>query len=77
MGGSLRGGRIIGEYPSDLTRKSDYMVGRGRPIPTTSYDAVLQGVAQWYGVTDPDALDRVLPQRHNFDRMFTAEDLFA
>merc|ERR1719276_47667 len=58
VGGSLRGGRILGEYPADLTRKSTHMIGRSRPIPTTSYDAVLNAVAQWYGVTDPDDLDR-------------------
>lgn len=35
LGGSVKGGTIHGEYPTDLTSASSLNVGRGRVIPTT------------------------------------------
>ena len=67
MGGALDGGRILGEYPDDLTVNSPLNVGRGRFIPTTSWDTILDAVAQWMGVTDGEKLTNILPNRNNFD----------
>jgi len=52
IGGKVNGSQILGAYPSDLTEKGDLMLGRGRLIPTTSWDAVWSGVAQWFDVED-------------------------
>eukprot|EP00934_Nitzschia_sp_Nitz4_P009264 Nitzschia sp. Nitz4//scaffold316_size20630//7257//13186//NITZ4_008656-RA/size20630-snap-gene-0.2-mRNA-1//1//CDS//3329547514//9254//frame0 len=69
MGGSIKGGRIVGKYPSDLSETSPLRleedISRGRMIPTTSWDAVWNGVLQWVGVTSDEDLDYCLPNRHN------------
>lgn len=75
LGGSVKGGRILGEYPADLTRNSPYFMSRARVIPTTPFEAIWNGVAEWFGVTDGQ-LDEVLPLRKNFDNLFTKDDLF-
>jgi hypothetical protein len=35
-------------------------------LPTTPYDAIWNGVAQWFGVTSNADLDIVLPNRKKF-----------
>ncbi len=32
LGGGLKGGQILGEYPEHLSDKSDYWVRRGRMV---------------------------------------------
>lgn len=48
-------------------------------IPTTSWDHIWHGVAQWVGVTTPADMDVVLPNRNNFveGEMFGADELFG
>lgn len=46
MGGELRGGRILGEYPGGFNTTDPTNDGRGRLVPTTSWDSVWNGVAQ-------------------------------
>jgi uncharacterized protein (DUF1501 family) len=77
LGGNVRGGRIVGQYPSDLRVSGPLVDGRGSVIPTTSWDAVWNGVLEWFGVDD---LDYCLP---NLDQTvtptfpaFRREDLF-
>ena len=52
-------------------------IGRGRLLPTTSWEAVWQGVLQWFGVPDND-MATVLPNAQNFnkDQLFTQAQLF-
>ncbi len=48
-------------------------------IPTTPWDSVWNGVAEWMGIKGDTDLDYILPNRVNFDKcskMFTAYDLF-
>ena len=76
----MKGGRILGEYPSDLTEKSRLNLGRGRIQPTTSWEALWNGIAQWFGVTDENDLDAALPYRkHSSDKdtMYSESDLFV
>lgn len=78
--GRVKGGRILGEYPSDLTEKSRLNLGRGRIQPTTSWDALWNGIAQWFGITDEKDLDAVLPYRKyssDKDTMYSESDLFV
>jgi uncharacterized protein (DUF1501 family) len=76
MGGGIDGGRILGKYPDDLTedsRLNSSRNGRVRFIPTTSWDAILNGITGWFAdgfdnveaeLTEDD-LDSVLPNRAN------------
>ena len=77
MGGRVKGGQILGQYPSDITEKSQLNLGRGRIKPTTSWDALWYGVAQWFGIEDDAALDEALPfRKHLDDEVFSDADLF-
>jgi len=77
MGGAVKGGRILGQYPVDLDQEtSDLLIEGGRVIPTTPWEAIWNGVAQWVGVPD-DQLNAVLPHRGNFPgKLYTETDLF-
>ena len=79
LGGSVKGGKILGEYPSEL-REGDTegrILSRGRIIPKFPWDAMLQGVAEWFGMNTTD-LDTVLPMRNNFpaELLYNSADLF-
>ena len=81
LGGSVRGGRIHGQFPSDLVSETSPLeVGRGRGvlIPTTPWEGMWYGVAQWFGVHDDRLLD-VIPGAVHFEvgtTLFTASQLY-
>lgn len=79
MGGNVKGGKILGEYPSDITLDGPLNVGRGRIILTTSWGAIWTGVVEWMGVDAAD-LPYCLPNADNTVdapfRLFTRGDLF-
>ena len=66
MGGSVKGGKIYGNYP-DLYLDSNIELGEGRGviIPTTSADEYFAELALWFGVS-PSDLNLVLPNIANF-----------
>ena len=65
LGGDVKGGQILGKYPSDLTPSGLLVDDRGRFIPTTSWDSIWNGILEWTGVTNEDDLDYCLPNRAN------------
>ena len=77
MGGAVKGGQILGEYPEDITDDGPLTLGRGRMIPTTPWDAAFRGIATWLGVPDRD-MSEVCPNLHNFDSTYLIEpdDMF-
>jgi len=82
MGGAVKGEQILGEYPDDLTDDSDVNMGRGRIVPTRSWDAMWHSIAKWFGVEDTN-LASVLPNMDNFkppkasqNLLFSKSDLF-
>jgi len=77
VGGGLKGTRILGEYPDDLTDDGRLSDGRGRFIPSTSWDSVWHGVSKWFGIDAVVELNRVLPNYEAFSQnLFFEEDLF-
>merc|ERR1719265_1170463 len=78
MGGKVRGGQMLGDYPTDITQDSPLNLGRGRLIPTTPWDGVWHGLAEWMGVEPAKMLD-VIPNAVNFQAgktLITAKQLF-
>lgn len=63
-GGSLNGGKIYGTYPP-LATGSDWDIGRGRLLPTTSVDEYCVELASWFGVPATE-LDTIFPNYPNF-----------
>lgn len=76
IGGAVKGGRVYGQYPNDLTNPEGRVNGRttiletdgrrGRLIPTTSVDEYVAELALWFGVPNDDSLKIVLPNIENF-----------
>lgn len=77
IGGKVNGGKILGDFPTPLSKDHPNWIGRGRFIPTTPWDSVWNGVAQWLGVTSEADLDFILPNRGKFPAMFSGSDLFT
>eukprot|EP00656_Telonema_subtile_P022373 TRINITY_DN2349_c0_g4_i2.p1 TRINITY_DN2349_c0_g4~~TRINITY_DN2349_c0_g4_i2.p1 ORF type:complete len:1161 (-),score=234.81 TRINITY_DN2349_c0_g4_i2:206-3688(-) len=77
LGGSVKGSQILGKFPSALDETGPEYIGRGRLLPTTSWEALWQGLAQWFGV-DPAKMGEVLPNAANFpaNELFTEAQLF-
>ena len=76
-GGSVRGGRLLGAFPSSLViDASDKLQRRGLFIPTTSWEAIFNAHAQWLGV-EALLLPMVLPNAGNFKGgLLTLADVF-
>jgi uncharacterized protein (DUF1501 family) len=72
----VKGGQIHGKFPSRFD-DPDIHIGNGILIPTTPWEAMWNGIAQWVGVPE-QSLDQVLPNRKNFNRntLFTKGKLF-
>jgi len=71
-GGAVQGGKIMGTYPE---KYDDLDTSRFRLIPTTPFDSIWNGVAEWFGVPAGE-MDRVLPNRDKFSNLFTKAHLF-
>jgi uncharacterized protein (DUF1501 family) len=66
-GGAVKGKKIYGTYP-DLDLENDLIVSRrGNLIPTTAADQVFAELARWFGVSETDLNDYVLPNFKRFD----------
>jgi cullin-associated NEDD8-dissociated protein 1 len=78
-GGSINGGQIFGNYPSDLSETGPHDLGRGRIIPTLPYDAMWHATAQWMDV-DASKMADVIPHHVNFEpgsTLLTREQMFT
>ena len=70
---------MFGAYPDRIDDGSLLNVQTGgRFIPTTSWEAVWNGLAEWFGVEETQ-MDHVLPNRGNFpaSAMWTREQVFV
>jgi uncharacterized protein (DUF1501 family) len=81
-GGSVKGKRIVGQYPDSLLDSSPLNIGRGRLIPTTPWESPFNAIAEWMGVVDDDdsgvnKLDYVLPNRKSFPNVMGKDDFFV
>lgn len=77
MGGSVDGGKIHGEYPADITAAGPINIGRGRLIPTSSWETMMNSVVSWMGVPSKD-LDYCMPNRQQTGtKLYTAEEVFV
>jgi cullin-associated NEDD8-dissociated protein 1 len=75
-GGSVKGGRIHGDYPADITKTGPLNIGRGRLIPTMSWESILNSCLEWMGVADEE-LDYCLPNRiETGTKLFKASEVF-
>jgi cullin-associated NEDD8-dissociated protein 1 len=74
LGGKVNGGQMLGLDPI----YSDEDDGRARIIPSTPWESIWNGIAEWFGV-DKESREEILPMMKNFDfnrTIFTAETMF-
>jgi len=64
-GGSVAGGRIIGNIPTADVDGIDYTPSRGRLIPTVSVEQYAATLGSWFGLND-DELQSALPNLSQF-----------
>ena len=79
LGGGVKGGQILGKFPDRLDEDyNDVSLGRGRVLPTTPWESIWNGVADWWGVNAEDKAN-ILPHAANFpaSTMFTQKQLFV
>ena len=78
LGGSVSGGQIHGQYPSDITTNGPLNIGRGRLIPTSSWENMFSPILQWMGVDSEDDLDYCMPNRIGTGaQIFDINDVFV
>lgn len=78
-GGAVRGGQVLGEYPTSLTPEVDVVFNsRGRVLPTTPWEAVWKGVAEWFGVPENE-MDGIFPNAKKWpaNKIYNANQLFV
>lgn len=77
LGGDIKGSQILGKFPSSLLQDADLMIGRGRVLPTSSWEALWQPLLQWIGI-EKEQLPEVLPNLANFpsSQLISQQDLF-
>ena len=74
LGGAVNGSQLFGDFPASFVETSDVVISRnGRIIPTTPWESVWYGAAEWFGVPTT-SMAEVLPNVPNFplDTMFRA-----
>jgi len=75
--GALDGGKILGDFPEDLSNDGPLVFQPGIVIPTTPWESLWNSVSQWFGVSNEADLDKILPNRGKFDNLFTLNDLYG
>ena len=79
VGGSVKGGQILGKYPSRLDESNEQNIydSNGRFIPTSGWEAIWRPVAEWFGVKE-EKLSEIVPGAANFpsDHMFPVSEVF-
>lgn len=77
FGGAIKnGGKVLGQYPSDFNEGA-MALSRGRMIPSTPWDAMWYGTAEWFGIPS-SSMSKVLPMHKNFpsSKLYDKAELF-
>ena len=71
--------KFIGQYPNDLTSNSPLDAGRGRMIPTTSWETMLSPFMEWMGAKPKHIVNNILPnlKRNPLSGIVPSSDLFG
>lgn len=76
-GGDVDGGKILGKYPDTLDTSGELVFKPGIVIPTTPWESIWNGIAQWMGVTNASDLNEVLPNRNSFPNLFSRSTIYS
>lgn len=65
MGGKVKGGKVLNDFPSSLLDGNDQDAGRGRMIPKYPWENMMVPIAEWMGMDDSKK-SAVFPNLANF-----------
>jgi hypothetical protein len=63
------------KYPPSLQETHELNLGRGLLLPTTPWEGMWKGVAEWFGV-EPAQMKTVLPNAENFPGLLGKDEVF-
>lgn len=68
----------MGSFPSNLTNEGPDIFD-GMVIPSTPWESLWNGIAEWFGITNSNDLTTVLPNRNSFqsEDLWSVSDLFT
>jgi len=69
LGGAVRGGKVLNDYPESLLEGNNQDVGRGRLIPKYPWESLLFPVSEWMGVSPSDH-PTIFPNLPNFNSSY-------
>ncbi|CAE7202317.1 unnamed protein product [Symbiodinium natans] len=69
LGGAVRGGKVLNDYPDSLLEGNNQDVGRGRLIPKYPWESILFPVSEWMGVNAADH-NTIFPNLANFNSSY-------
>ena len=73
----MKGGQILGKHPDSYEPGWKYNTGQAVWIPTTGWEGMWYGIAQWAGVDNDDDMAYVLPNELKFGcDMYSESTLF-
>lgn len=76
-GGKIKGGVVLGKYPTTYNPSDDMNTGRGVLIPKVPWEAMWYGITQWAGITNDAATNYVLPNLASFGcEVYSEVDLY-
>lgn len=77
VGGAVKGGQILGKYPKSFDHNEIHYRNNGRMVPSSSWESVWYGVAEWLGVKSAK-MESVFPNLRNFNAeyLFPKRDMF-
>ena len=76
-GGKIKGGVVLGKYPTTYNPSDDMNTGRGVFIPKVPWEAMWYGITQWAGITNDAATNYVLPNLASFGcEVYSEVDLY-
>lgn len=76
-GGAIKGGKIIGQYPTSLLDDHPNILPRGRVLPSSGWESLFNAICPWFGLSSSD-MAHVLPNLQNFpsNELFNVSDVF-
>lgn len=69
LGGKVKGGQMLNQFPSSLKEGAYNDLGRGRLIPAYPWETMLKPIAEWMGLdtSSQETLDAVFPNIGRFN----------
>jgi len=70
--------KILGQYPHSFANTDPAQIGRGRLIPSRSWESMWYGIANWFDISSDEDMKEVLPNNGNMGcDLYTDSDMYT